>query len=793
MRITLCLFISLYCLPSYLSAQNTRNQSKLTIDQIMQGEAFVGFLPERIRWTEDSKTVLFSWNPNKDTLRQLYKVAVDGTTPVKVELEEEKELSRRGAYSSDQKKMVYLKYGDIYLMDLEKGTTLQITNTLTNESNPQFADDDQFITFQMENNVYKWSIKNGTLHQLTNLKKGREPAEEILNDQEQWLEEDQLAYFDILEERKTIDELEGKRNEALRPERPEPFYIGKKRVSNIRTSPDLKFISFRLTNSENARRTKVPDYVTASGYVDILNARPKVGSGIDKSENWIYNVERDSFYKIDLKQIPGIFDKPQFLQTYHKDSIPYNSQYNDPRNVIMHGPIYAEDGKAAVVVRSFDNKDRWIMLLNQEDGSLKLLDRQRDEAWVGGPGISGWNYFAGNVGWMPDNEHFYFQSEKTGFSQLYTVNVSNGKQKTLTTGEFEIYEVEIAKDKSKFYITANAEGPHERHFYHLPISGGKLQKVTGPEGNHQVTISPDEKFLAVRYSYANKPWELFLMENRPGADMKQLTQSTTKDFEAYPWREPEIIQFKARDGVNVPARLYRPKNAKAKGPAVIFVHGAGYLQNVHKWWSSYYREYMFHNILADNGFTVLDIDYRASQGYGRDWRTAIYQHMGGQDLEDQIDGAQFLAEKYDVDPDRIGIYGGSYGGFITLMALFTAPGTFKCGAALRSVTDWAHYNHSYTSNILNTPLEDSIAYRKSSPIYHAEGLQDHLLILHGMIDTNVQFQDVVRLAQRLIELRKDNWEFAVFPLEGHGFVESTSWADEYSRIFKLMDQHLKTE
>jgi dipeptidyl aminopeptidase/acylaminoacyl peptidase len=196
---------------------------------------------------------------------------------------------------------------------------------------------------------------------------------------------------------------------------------------------------------------------------------------------------------------------------------------------------------------------------------------------------------------------------------------------------------------------------------------------------------------------------------------------------------------------------------------------------------------MFHNLLVDNGFTVLDIDYRGSDGYGRDWRTGIYRHMGGKDLSDQVDGAAYLVEELGIDPQRIGIYGGSYGGFITLMALFTSPGTFECGAALRSVTDWAHYNHPYTSNILNTPVEDAIAFRQSSPIYFAEGLEDRLLILHGMVDDNVQFQDVVRLSQRLIELGKEDWELAVFPVERHGFIEPSSWTDEYRRIFKLLE------
>lgn len=125
------------------------------------------------------------------------------------------------------------------------------------------------------------------------------------------------------------------------------------------------------------------------------------------------------------------------------------------------------------------------------------------------------------------------------------------------------------------------------------------------------------------------------------------------------------------------------------------------------------------------------------------------------------------------------------------MALFTKPGMFAAGAALRPVTDWAHYNHPYTANILNPPQEDHEAYRRSSPIYFAEGLQDALLICHGMVDTNVHFQDSVRLVQRLIELRKENWELAVYPVEDHSFVQPTSWADEYKRVLKLFETNLK--
>jgi dipeptidyl aminopeptidase/acylaminoacyl peptidase len=331
--------------------------------------------------------------------------------------------------------------------------------------------------------------------------------------------------------------------------------------------------------------------------------------------------------------------------------------------------------------------------------------------------------------------------------------------------------------------------------YVVSVDGGGRTKLTTAAGASHGVVSPDDSTVGMIYSYVNKPPEVYLMGNHPGAAATQVTTSTSEEWRAGKWLEPELVTFKARDGVDVPARLYTPEMLGGRrdrnAPGVIFVHGAGYLQNAHRYWSSYYREYMFHHLLASRGYVVLDVDYRGSAGYGRDWRTAIYRHMGGKDLDDIVDGARYLVEKQRVNPRRMGVYGGSYGGFITLMAMFTSPRTFAAGAALRPVTDWAHYNHPYTSNILNEPQSDAEAYRRSSPIYFADKLEGALLILHGMVDVNVHFQDSVRLAQRLIELRKENWELAAYPVEDHGFVKETSWADEYKRILKLFDTHLR--
>jgi dipeptidyl aminopeptidase/acylaminoacyl peptidase len=306
-------------------------------------------------------------------------------------------------------------------------------------------------------------------------------------------------------------------------------------------------------------------------------------------------------------------------------------------------------------------------------------------------------------------------------------------------------------------------------------------------------VSPDGRHAAILHSRPSRPPELYLQELSGGASARQVTQSTTAEFRRGPWIEPEIVMIPASDGAAVPARIYRPHElgATANGAAVLFVHGAGYLQNVHRGWSSYSHEYMFNHLLASRGYVVLDVDYRGSAGYGRDWRTAIYRHMGGRDLQDQVDAARWLVANEGVDSARVGMYGGSYGGFITLMALFTEPEHFRSGAALRAVTDWAHYNHGYTSRILNRPQDDPEAYRRSSPIYFAEGLQGHLLIAHGMLDVNVHFQDVVRLAQRLIELGKPDWELAVYPVEDHAFTRPESWTDEYRRVLELFERTLR--
>ncbi|MBB3699082.1 prolyl oligopeptidase family serine peptidase [Flammeovirga yaeyamensis] len=776
--------LGILCLP-IIALSQTDNQSTLSIDDIMGGEHFIGQTPHSPFWAKDSKTVYFYWNKEDKSFDQLYKFDVKSKKYTVVDAEEQKHLpTSKAVWNKKKSQSIYSKEGNIYLFDTKKGISTQLTSSSDYDSSPEYLLNEEKISFKRANNLYTLDLSNGLIHQITHFKKGNAPKKGKKSDQQKFLEDQQLELFEIVRNRKDRKEESKAHKDALKLNNTSNIYIGNKYVFDVKLSSDENYVVYSLGTSAGNFATEMPVWVEGTGYVKMQNARAKVGSPEDTYENYIYDIQKDSVITIDLSGLEGLDKTPEFFSDYDKSAEDYK------KTVVMHEAHFSPISNHAVVdIRSYDNKDRWIAQINFIDGTLTQIDHQHDEAWIGGPGISGWNFWVAPIGWVND-ETIWYQSEKTGFSHVYTYNVVSKKTTQVTEGAFEINETKVSNDGQYFYLTSNKERPAEQHLYKVSINGGEMLKITENVGKHETLLSPDEKYIVDRYSYANKPWEIYLQQNKKGAESTQITKSTSEAFDNYEWRDPEIIQFDAKDGEKVHARIYKPSKEKDLHKAVIFVHGAGYLQNVHKWWSAYHREYMFHNLLVDNGYTVLDIDYRASAGYGRDWRTGIYRHMGEKDLSDHVDGAKYLIKEHGIDASKVGIYGGSYGGFITLMAMFNEGDTFKAGAAIRSVTDWAHYNHPYTSNILNTPALDPDAYKKSSPIYFAEGLKGDLLILHGMVDDNVQFSDVVRLSQRLIELKKENWEMAIYPIEPHGFKETSSWIDEYKRIFKLFQEKL---
>lgn len=830
------LFLLCACALLFPSPAITQQQSpqllpkkfELTVDSIMRGPDLVGYEPNRVYWSQDNQRVYFRWKrAGEARLKEpdLYVVNRDGGGLRKLS-EDEAKLAPplAGDLSKDKTMTVFAEEGDIFIYDHVKNERRQITSTIDGENSPRFTKDQKYIVFTRQNNLYRMALDGGQLAQLTDIRAGGAPAVSATpqrglgggglggqrqgggasgqtppqrgNESQEHIKKEERELIEAVRERaQNREEQEAKRKQR---EKRKPFTPpAGQSVANLQLSPDGKYVFAPVIQpASGAKNTIVPNYVTESAYTEDIPSRNKVGDEQGRTRLAIISVETGDVNWVDHGQKQPQPNQRQAQpssqasaqQASEERGAPQRAQERE-RNVQILNSQWSEDGKNAVAfARSADNKDRWALLIDPATGKTEVLDHQHDDAWVGGPGSF-------TLGWLGDNKTVYFQSERDGWSHLYSVSIDGGEApKQLTSGRFEVSDVRLSDDKTKFYFTSSEGDLGQRRLYSMPVTGGARTRITTMPGNNQATISPDETMLAIVRSYSNKPPELYIAPNKPNAsasEIKQITTSPIDEFSGYNWIDPPIVTFKARDGAEVPARLYKPAKWQKGGPAVLFVHGAGYLQNVHKWWSNYYREYMFHHLLMERGFMVMDVDYRASAGYGRDWRTGIYRHMGGQDLSDHVDAVKYLVAEHGVDPKRVGLYGGSYGGFITLMAMFTEPDVFAAGAALRPVTDWAHYNHGYTSNILNVPQNDAEAYKKSSPIYFARGLKGALLICHGMVDVNVHFQDTVRLVQRLIELRKENWELAVYPVEDHGFERSSSWADEYKRILKLFETNLK--
>ncbi len=767
-------------LSTLLSTLCWTQSSTLKLEEIMAGNSFIGEQPDSFVWDGDGKIIYFKWNPDQALNDVYYRYDVAKGLLNKVIFDQANPVPIFGILPARESVHTYFKIGNS-LYSKYQGKTKRIYSSTIGYSLLKIHQDQLY--FRQEDNIYRFTPSKGELIQLTNFIAGSEPSENARTD----LEATEFELFTTLRDKAESETARNNYNEIIKKgDIPHPSYLNGRTLDEISIGITGKFIAYlSITRAAANDPTFYMNYITESGYAKEEVARPKVGMNLDKYSLHLIDLTKDTTIDFSFDALTGLNRIPDFYQDYPNN---YPKEYKKELVYHLHG--FNEDERYLLLeIRSQDNKDRWIGYIDLATQLFMETHHQHDEAWIGGPGISGWNSSPGNVEWI-SNDTYYFQDEKTGYSHLYQYSISTKQTTALTTGNFEIHDALLSKDKKSIYITANKNHPGNREFYQLSLADKSLKPILTADGRHDVILSPTEDQLLISYSFKNKPWELYIAKNEENAKMKQITQSQKEKFKSYPWRAPEVIRFNAQDGQAIHARIYEPDTLTKNNAAILFVHGAGYLQNAHNWWSSYYREYMFHNLLCDLGYTVLDVDYRASEGYGRNYRTAIYRHMGGQDLSDFVDARSFLIQEKDIDSSRLGIYGGSYGGFITLMALLTEPGKFKCGAAIRSVTDWAHYNHPYASNILNLPANDPHAYKQSSPIYFAENLDDQLLLLHGMVDDNVQYQDVVRLSQRFIELGRKKWDLIGYPVEPHGYRETTSWIDEYSRILDLFNEEL---
>ena len=773
----------------------------LSLEQIMDDPDWLGNEPEGAYWGPDNRTVYFQQKHQGSQLRDLF--SVDSTNGAIAQIAEAdwSQVSRSSVvYSAAGNLHAWTYAGDIFLSDGE--SVRQVTRTADGESAPTFMNDGR-LAFERGGQVFLFDTNTGFAEQITNLLFEKDPAEDedfdvLRANQERLYSQLRKARQDreaAREREKSLYRLD----DALSAT---PLYFGDKVASQgFALSPDGRrlLLITSAKDGESGKQGSMPNYVTESGYVESREVRTRVGRDDRASHNaWLIDLESGEKNELDLADLPGIKDDP--LATLRSNAIEHFVELGEDRDkaearlkapetrgVEVWGSEWSPDGSQVVLwLHANDNKDRWIATVDFENMKLVSQHRATDEAWI--------NPYHRGHGWLKDNRTLWFLAEDHGYLGIYTKRIDQRRSKAVVAGEHVVFDPELGPSGKFIYYRANVGHPGIYEIWRLDVESQEAEQLTNLGGLNVVSVSPDESRLLITHSEVNRHPELYVQDNRPGATARQLTDTMSDEYKAIDWQQPAIVAVPSShvdDPIYTKVYLPAGHDPANEYPAVVFVHGAGYTQNSDLGWPYYFREGMFHNLLTQQGYVVIDMDFRASAGYGRDWRTAIYRRMGVPELEDLHDGVDYMVEHYGVNRERVGVYGGSYGGFMTFVAMFKAPGLFKAGAALRPVADWAHYNHGYTSNILNTPGIDPEAYHISSPINFAEGLEDSLLIASGMQDDNVFFQDSVMVVQRLIELKKEDFEIALYPQDPHGFVHPESWLDEYRRIYKLFEENLK--
>ena len=773
------IFFFTLCLVSSGNGQN------LTVRDIMAEPSIAGMRVEGEKISIDGRAVAFLWSAAGREPRDLYVVSTSGGEEPRLlvravdkpqetrpesgatrdeartgEQREERVMQRDTAqqareqsvsgieWSPDGRRLLFSKSGDLYIVASDGASQpRRLTSTAAVEGGARWLADSRRILYQTSGNLFIIDVDQAAIIQIT-----REGSSGNTN--------------------------------AQQTSGGSPIPSGQT-VSGAQASNDGSRVAYIVSDTSKQRALVVPDYTG-----EFVTA-PTVRRG------WAEQ-------RVQISDTSGAPASTVIIKLPAQDGVSYIRSIN-----------WTPNDTSLVVDRiDRDTKRRQIFLASATDGSSTLLDQETDAKWVA--------QLSRMVEVSPKGDQLLLASERDGYNHLYLMPlkplVVNTPTKTgdtaaptdtpsvvrqLTRGPWEVSWAKWHADGERIIYSSTEGSTAERHLYTINVRDGKATRLPTARGmNTDPQLSKDTETILYEHSEWNVPNDLYALRVCTGCGQSpepvRLTDTVPARFKQMAWARPQFIEYKAKDGQRVRARLYLPPrfDKSKKHPAVLFVHGAGYLQNVINGWNNYYREQMFNHILTERGYVVLDVDYRGSAGYGRDWRTDVYDFLGGLDFQDHLDGIDHIVKNYGVDQARVGMYGGSYGGFMAEMAAMRAPERIACAAALRPVADWKNYYASsptYTTERLGFPDKNKEAYRRSSPITYADQLRRPLLILHGMVDDNVHFQDSVQLIQKLIELGKtDYFDVMFYPKENHAFTRAESWTDEYERILRFFDQHLKS-
>jgi dipeptidyl-peptidase-4 len=399
-----------------------------------------------------------------------------------------------------------------------------------------------------------------------------------------------------------------------------------------------------------------------------------------------------------------------------------------------------------------------LLIDDTSTGKSRAALSQSDANWIN---ISDDLYF------LKDGKRFLWSNEQTGFRHVYLYDLDGKQLAQLTKGEWEVSAVDaVDETKGLLYFTATEKSPLERNLYRVAFDGTGFTRLTKEEGTHAAVFAPQAATFYDTYSNAATTARQDLLR-ADGSRVAAINENKIAELADYHLSPVEFLRVKSRDGVQLNASIIKPPefNPQKKYPVLVYTYGGPHAQVVRNAWGG--ANFLWHELMAQKGYIIFSVDNRGSAGRGHAFESPLHFRLGAQELSDQRDGVQYLKSLPYVDTNRIGIWGWSYGGHMTLHAMFEAGDDFKVGFAGGPVTDWRYYDSIYTERYLGLPQKNEKGYQDSSPVKYASQLKGKLMIAHGTGDDNVHFANTLSVINDLIEAGK-YVEVLAFPGRGHG-------------------------
>jgi dipeptidyl-peptidase-4 len=440
-----------------------------------------------------------------------------------------------------------------------------------------------------------------------------------------------------------------------------------------------------------------------------------------------------------------------------------------------------------------DSKHLAIQRLNREQNNLDLLLAdasngrtfailtEKDPDWVN---------VSDDLRFLKDSRRFLWSSERTGYRHLYLYDLSGKLSAQLTKGDWEVTQVDAVDEaKGLVYFTATEKSPIERQLYRVSLDGSGFTRITKEDGTHNIRFAPTATAYVDTYSNAMTPprRDTYAAD---GSKSTTLEEDKMPELAGYHLSPVEFFPIKSHDGVTLNCSMIKPPNfdPTKKYPVITFTYGGPHAQVVLNAWSRS-ATFLWHQMMAQKGYIIFSLDNRGSAGRGHVFEAPVHLHLGAQELSDQRDGAAWLREQTYVDPNRLGIWGWSYGGHMTLHAMFEAGDIYKVGFAGGPLTDWHFYDTIYTERYMGLLPKNEQNYKDASPVKNAGNLKGKLLIAQGTGDDNVHYSNTLSLINDLIGDGK-YVEVMAFPGRGHGVSDAQAQRILWERVTKFFTDNL---